>query len=44
MDKLEETEIRAFDTHFYLLDNSEIILLAYETGLGDGNGVKLGIL
>jgi CRISPR/Cas system endoribonuclease Cas6 (RAMP superfamily) len=37
MDKLEKTKIRAFDTNFYLSGNTELIRLAYETGLGDGN-------
>ncbi|MHA1921280.1 MAG: CRISPR-associated endoribonuclease Cas6 [Promethearchaeota archaeon] len=44
MDKLEETEIRAFDAQLYLSGNHELIRFTYETGVGEGNsrGVRDG--
>lgn len=44
MDKLKETKIRAFDAHFYLSSNPELIRLAYEMGLGDGNSERFGMV
>lgn len=42
--KPEQTKNRVFDAHFYLSGNPELIRLAYETGLGDGNSEGFGMI
>lgn len=42
--KPDETKCRVFNAHFYLSGNHELIRLAYEAGLGDGNSEGFGMV